>query len=134
MALIKKFTDTLDDGISNAEWDRYDGTIKLETETYNTRFAQTPGFKRFNWLVFKAVVWIESGGPKVWKGKLVLDNKIWTSMPMQIGNAGDAGRAERSHQYHHVGGSEAETSHGTNQPDRQHSGRDGVSGEPAFRE
>jgi len=74
--------ETVEDGVSNASWDVYDATIKLEVADYNTRLSGTPGFKKVDWLLIKAMLWTESGGPQ---------NKTWKTRVMQIGNSGDPG-------------------------------------------
>lgn len=75
---------TMNDGLENPAWDEYDALIKTEIAEYNRRLARTPGFAAFGWLMFKALLWVESGGPA---------GKAWSTRPMQIGNAGDAGYA-----------------------------------------
>jgi hypothetical protein len=63
-------------------WDSYDIDIQAEVNAYNRRFAGTPGYKNVDWKLFKAMLWVESGGPK---------NGAWMTRPMQIGNRGDPG-------------------------------------------
>lgn len=82
MALDPKWKATVDDGKTNKEWGEYDATIKAEIEDYNQRLASTPGFSKLDWRLFKAIVWVESGGPK---------NSAWKKRVMQIGNPGDKG-------------------------------------------
>ncbi len=60
----------------------YDGLIKSTVKHYQTRFAGVSGFPDLNWLIFKAVLLNESGGPT---------SPAWTTRPMQIGNVGDPG-------------------------------------------
>ncbi|HLL55993.1 MAG TPA: LysM domain-containing protein [Myxococcaceae bacterium] len=74
--------ETVQDAVTNAAWDLYDTTIKLEVSDYNTRLSGTPGYTKVDWLLLKAMVWVESGGPK---------SKAWKTRPMQIGNSGDPG-------------------------------------------
>ena len=78
------WTKTMDDGVTNKAWDKYDPTIRTEVADYNKRLASSPGFVAFDWLKLKAVLWVESGGPS---------SSAWTTRPMQIGNAGDPGYA-----------------------------------------
>lgn len=82
VALSDQWKKTVDDGLFNIEWDEYDALIKSETDEYNRRFMGSPGFVPLDWQMFKAVVWVESGGPK---------NPAWKSRPMQIENPGDPG-------------------------------------------
>lgn len=89
MALDSSWTSTMDDGVTNDEWDKYDAVIKTEIDSYNARFVSSPGFSKLDWQVVKAVVWVESGGPHKWEGSKLVANPVWTSRPMQIGNQGD---------------------------------------------
>ena len=82
MTLDPGWTRTVDDGITNAAWDDYDQLIQTEVNDYNQRLATTPGFLKIDWKVFKAVVWVESGGPS---------SAAWKGRAMQIGNKGDPG-------------------------------------------
>jgi LysM repeat protein len=84
MALDPKWKQTVDDGISNKAWDEYDTLIQTEVTNYNQQLGGTPGFFPINWMVFKAMVWVETGGPS---------NSAWKTRPMQIGNPGDPGYA-----------------------------------------
>src|SRR5690242_3911330 len=74
MTLDPGWTRTVDDGISNAAWDDYDTLIQAEVTDYNKRLATTPGFLKIDWKQFKAVVWVESGGPS---------STAWTARAMQ---------------------------------------------------
>jgi len=49
---------------------------------YNTRLSGTPGYKKVDWQLIKAMLWTESGGPK---------NKSWKTRVLQIGNTNDPG-------------------------------------------
>ncbi|HLK62941.1 MAG TPA: LysM peptidoglycan-binding domain-containing protein [Bryobacteraceae bacterium] len=82
MSLDAKWTRTVDDGKTNAAWDTYDSTIMKEVNDYNSKFKSTPGFKAADWTLFKALLWVESGGP---------GNPSWTKRVMQIGNPHDPG-------------------------------------------
>jgi hypothetical protein len=82
MTLDPAWTRTVDDGIANPAWDEYDTLIQTEVNDYNQRLATTPGFLKIDWKVFKAVVWVESGGPS---------QAAWKARAMQIGNKGDPG-------------------------------------------
>jgi hypothetical protein len=73
---------TMDEGLTKKEWDEYDVLIKREVDSYNNRFRGTPGYRDVDWLIFKAMLWAESGGPK---------NPAWKSKALQIGNTGDPG-------------------------------------------
>jgi hypothetical protein len=82
MTLDPAWTRTVDDGIANPAWDEYDTLIQTEVNDYNQRLATTPGFLKIDWKVFKAVVWVESGGTS---------QAAWKARAMQIGNKGDPG-------------------------------------------
>jgi hypothetical protein len=73
---------TIDDALTNRDWDQYDRLIQRETDEYNRRFGDSTGFSFLDWRLFKATVWVESGGPK---------GRVWRTRVMQIGNKGDPG-------------------------------------------
>ena len=80
MPIDKRWIDTMERGINDATWDAYDHIIKSEVAAYETRF---PALKsKVNWLLLKAMLWSESGGPS---------NPAWKTRPMQIGNKNDPG-------------------------------------------
>lgn len=80
MGLDPKWTATVDDGLKNDDWDEYDQIIEREVDDYNHRFAHLPPYVQVDGKIFKAILWVESGGPSSteWKGRV-----------MQIGNPGD---------------------------------------------
>lgn len=84
MTLDPKWTDTVDDGVTNTDWDAYDSLIQGEVADYNKRLGATPHFATLDWKMFKAMLWVESGGPQA---------HAWTTRPMQIGNPHDPGLA-----------------------------------------
>jgi hypothetical protein len=84
MALDAKWKQTVDGGLTDKAWDQYDLLIQTEVRAYNGRFLSTPNYPSLNWQLMKAVVWVESGGPKA---------QAWKTRPMQIGNPGDPGAA-----------------------------------------
>lgn len=92
MALSQKWIDTVEDGLSNREWDAYDTLIRSEVGEcvcsaqeagYNPRFIENTasGYACVDWTLVKAMLWVESGGPR---------QACWKTRPMQIGNPGDA--------------------------------------------
>jgi LysM repeat protein len=82
MSLSEKWKATMNAAILNPRSSAYDELIKTTLQHYQIRFAGVSGFPQLNWLMFKAVLMNESGGP---------GNPAWTTKPMQIGNAGDPG-------------------------------------------
>ncbi len=80
--LYQLWQETVEDGLTNAAWDAYDTTLKLEVADYNSRLSGTPGYKKVDWLLIKAMLWTESGGPK---------GKTWKGRVLQIGNTDDPG-------------------------------------------
>lgn len=82
MTLSERWKQTVNDGLTNSQWDEYDQLIRSEVTSYNARFRGTPGFEDLDWKIVKAMLWSESGGPT---------NPAWTTRPMQIGNKGDPG-------------------------------------------
>lgn len=79
MTLDKKWIDTIEQAIDDDTWDAYDAVIQAEVQYYKTQLARL-ALPQVNWLLIKAMVWTETGGPS---------NPSWTSRPMQIGNPGD---------------------------------------------
>ncbi|MFO0576885.1 MAG: LysM domain-containing protein [Polyangia bacterium] len=78
--LNKKWRETLDDGITNPDWDIYDATIKEVLAGYNGRLK-----RNVDWKLVKAMLWVESSGPKGIGG-------AWRKAVMQIGsNKNDPG-------------------------------------------
>ena len=84
MTLNPKWTQTVDEAVDDPAWDEYDSLIQREVDDYNRRLAETPGFKPLDWKMFKAIVWVESGGPKSF---------TWETRPLHIGSPGDKGLA-----------------------------------------
>jgi LysM repeat protein len=82
MALTQGWKDTVDRGVADATWDAYDTTIQTEVTAYNLKFQKSPGYSAVDWKLFKAIVWVESGGP---------GSSAWTGRAMQIGVPGDTG-------------------------------------------
>ena len=82
MPLSEAWKRTVDDGLTNPKWDEFDKVIKAEVDAYNKKFAASPDYKKLDWKLFKAMVWVESGGPTT---------QAWKARVMQIGNPKDAG-------------------------------------------
>jgi LysM repeat protein len=80
MGLDKRWTDTVDDGLTNSAWDAWDDAVKTEFDGYNLRFKTVAGYKQVDRKWGKAIVWVESGGPS---------SDMWNTRPMQIGNKSD---------------------------------------------
>lgn len=80
MAISQKWKDTVNRGIDDPRWDEYDTFIKDEVKKLNFKLAHTPQFLKLNWLLVKAIIWTESGGP---------ENPSWKKRVMQIGNRTD---------------------------------------------
>jgi LysM domain len=79
MALKKEWTDTMLAAAKDKRSADYDKLIQGEIGTYNKMHNLS-----VDWTLFKAMVWVESGGPS---------SKAWAQRAMQIGNPGDAGYA-----------------------------------------
>jgi hypothetical protein len=82
MTLSDGWKRTIDDALTNRDWDAYDPLIQRETSEYNRRLGDSQGFSFLEWRLFKAMVWVESGGPH---------GRVWLGRVMQIGNRGDPG-------------------------------------------
>ena len=78
MAIDPKWKDTVKQGINDAKWDKYDNIIKAEVDSYALKFKALAS--KVDWLLLKAMLWTESGGPT---------NSAWNTRPLQIGNTGD---------------------------------------------
>lgn len=78
MAIDQKWKDTVKQGINDSKWDGYDKIIKTEVDTYASKFKALEA--KVDWLLIKAMLWSESGGPT---------NSAWNTRPLQIGNTGD---------------------------------------------
>jgi hypothetical protein len=78
--LSQKWKDTMNQAIQDTTWDAYDDVIKKEVAFYKSKFSAKPALPNVNWLMLKAMLWNESGGPT---------NPQWKKRAMQIGNKGD---------------------------------------------
>lgn len=78
MAIDPRWKDTINQGINDSKWDKYDNLIKTEVDAYALKFTALSS--KVNWLLIKAMLWTESGGPS---------NRAWNTRPLQIGNIGD---------------------------------------------
>jgi hypothetical protein len=76
--------DTIDTASTNPAWHGYDAVIKSTVAKYNAHLKSAPGFTALDWRLIKAMLWTESGGPKI---------EAWKTQPMQIGNKDDPGLA-----------------------------------------
>lgn len=64
-----------------APWNVYDIDFQKTAAVYNAFLQQTPGFRDLDWVLAKAISWVETGpGQPDWKHRV-----------MQIGNQGDPG-------------------------------------------
>jgi hypothetical protein len=70
----------MDAAIKNPKSTAYDSLIQTELTAYQARFDNWPSFPALDWKLFKALLFVESGGPS---------NPAWTARAMQIGNPGD---------------------------------------------
>lgn len=82
MGLSRGWTNTIDAGLTDPSARRYDATIDTTVTEYNTRLTPTTGYVPADWKLIRAMIWVESGGPKA---------SAWNGRVMQIGNAGDPG-------------------------------------------
>lgn len=65
----------------DSKWDAYDCDIMSAVSIYNGHLQGTAGFHPLDWLLIKAMMWVESGAA----------NPQWFRKPIQIGNPGDPG-------------------------------------------
>jgi hypothetical protein len=76
--------DTIDGALTDSRWHDYDCDIQRIVSQFNRHLSGTAGFIPLEWLLIKAMIWTESGGP---------DSRAWRDNPIQIGNPGDPGLA-----------------------------------------
>jgi LysM repeat protein len=81
MALSQKWKDSVEPGVTDAAWDKYDSVIQIEIAASNLRLKNIPGYKTVDWKVVKAMIWVESGA----------NSPAWNTAPIQIGVPGDPG-------------------------------------------
>lgn len=72
---------TIDAGFAESDAHTWDGTVKAEVSGYNRRLKDTPGYIPVDDKLILAILWVESGGPKV--------RSVWYGRVMQMGR--DAG-------------------------------------------
>lgn len=87
LSSYEKWQNTVNSGITDTDWDQYDGIIKTTATDFNTRLGKKSKYvekpmPQLDWKWIKAIIWIESGGPT---------NSSWRTRPMQIGNPLDPG-------------------------------------------
>jgi LysM repeat protein len=80
MALDKRWTSTIDTGKFEPNARVYDSTLQQHVGDYNRRLGAISGYVTVDWKLMRAVVWVESGGPKT---------LAWTGRVMHIGSSGD---------------------------------------------
>jgi len=80
MTIDPRWKDTMKKGINDTRWDQYDKVIKGEVDAYAKKYKALES--KVDWLLLKAMLWSESGGPS---------NSTWNTRPFQIGNTGDPG-------------------------------------------
>ncbi len=77
----EKWKDTIDGGLKDDKWNGHDNIIKATVDKFNLHLAGVAGYMPLDWVLIKAMVWVESGA----------EHSAWKTMPMQIGVAGDPG-------------------------------------------
>jgi hypothetical protein len=81
---FEKWRQTMDEAFRHPLRDQYDDLLKREIVQYNNRFKGTPGYLMVDWQLFKAILFVESGGP-------AHPSNAWNTRAFQIGNKGDPG-------------------------------------------
>ncbi|MFO0587538.1 MAG: hypothetical protein U0441_08365 [Polyangiaceae bacterium] len=90
MSLNKGWTNTIDAGLTDPSARKYDTTVSSFVNEYNARLEKTPDYVLADYKLIRAMMWVESGGPK---------GSQWNGRVMQIGNNGDPGYdALRNHE------------------------------------
>lgn len=78
----EQWQNTINLSKTDTRWGDYDSEIKSAVAQFNTHLGTSKGYVPLNWILIKAMLWTESGGP---------DSGAWTTRPMQIGTPGDPG-------------------------------------------
>jgi len=73
--------ESIDGASANPGWNAHDQTIQTAVREINQHLAATPGFKKLDWQLIKAMIWVETGA----------ESQEWTKKPMQIGVLNDPG-------------------------------------------
>lgn len=78
---FEKWQDGINKAVNNAKWNAWDCEIQRAVNEYNQHLSGTPGYRRLDWQLIKAMIWVETGA----------HTSDWNFRPMQIGMAGDPG-------------------------------------------
>lgn len=76
-----KWKDTIDKAVGDPRWNAWDCEIQNAVSEYNRHLSGKGGYKALDWLLIKAMLWVESGA----------HHSEWRTKPMQIGVTGDPG-------------------------------------------
>lgn len=80
---FEKWKEGIDEAVGNAKWDSWDCEIKAAVGEYNRHLSGVAKYMSLDWLLIKAMVWVETGAKSA----------EWSTRPMQIGITGDPGMA-----------------------------------------
>jgi hypothetical protein len=80
---LEKWKDGIDAAAGDPRWDAHDCEIRAAVNEFNRHLSGQAGFVSLDWILIKAMVWVESGAA----------HPEWSRKPMQIGVAGDPGLA-----------------------------------------
>ena len=78
---FEKWKDGVDKAVGDAKWDSWDCEIQRTVNEYNRHLSKTPGYMPLDWLLIKAMLWVENNPAK----------PDWNIKPLRIGVPGDAG-------------------------------------------
>lgn len=78
---FEKWQDGLKKAVGDAKWNVWDCEIQMAVNEYNRHLSGIAGYRPLDWLLIKAMIWVETGA----------ESKMWGSNPIQIGNPGDPG-------------------------------------------
>lgn len=78
---FEKWQDGINTAPGDSKWNLWDCEIQTAVNEYNHHLSGTAGYMPLDWLLIKAMVWVETGA----------GNPKWASNPIQIGNPGDPG-------------------------------------------
>ncbi len=78
---FQQWKDGVDKAAGDTRWDSWDCEIQRTVSEYNRHLSTTSGYMPLDWLLIKAMLWVESGAT----------NSEWNSRPMRIGVSDDPG-------------------------------------------
>ncbi|WP_175798981.1 LysM peptidoglycan-binding domain-containing protein [Burkholderia ambifaria] len=76
---FEKWQDGIGAAVGDVEWDIWDCEIQMAVSEYNRHLSGAAGYRPLDWLLIKAMLWVETGA----------NSSEWKIKPLQIGVSGD---------------------------------------------